>query len=160
MYILKNINISLLIVSCSILLANSFPLDENMVLEVSKHQHSAQKAKLYGPYSPNELEKEYPEYARTRRDTREQQENLKRLGNNAHEKQTSIIRPESTLRGGGFDMGYKADQHGREASFQYNQNLFKSSDGRGSIDAYAQGSRNFDYNRNNFGGGIMGRWNF
>ncbi|XP_061396353.1 uncharacterized protein LOC133331984 [Musca vetustissima] len=61
---------------------------------------------------------------------------------------------------GSVNIDYTKDQRGREASVQYNHNLYTSSDGRGSIDAYAQGSRNFDYNRNNFGGGIQGKWRF
>ncbi|XP_059223849.1 uncharacterized protein LOC106088558 [Stomoxys calcitrans] len=61
---------------------------------------------------------------------------------------------------GSVDIGYSRDQRGREASVQYNHNLYTSRDGRGSIDAYAQGSRNFDHNRNNFGGGIQGKWRF
>ncbi|XP_016986064.1 uncharacterized protein LOC108049402 [Drosophila rhopaloa] len=54
----------------------------------------------------------------------------------------------------------KDNQVGREASLQYNHNLFSSRDGRGSIDAYAQASRNFDHNRNDYGGGIQGTWRF
>lgn len=54
----------------------------------------------------------------------------------------------------------KDNQVGREASVQYNHNLYSSGDGRGSIDAYAQASRNFDYNRNNYEGGIRGTWHF
>ncbi|XP_013109588.2 uncharacterized protein LOC106088557 [Stomoxys calcitrans] len=61
---------------------------------------------------------------------------------------------------GSVDIGYSKDQRGREASVQYNHNLYTSRDGRGSIDAYAQGSRNFDHNRNSFGGGIQGKWRF
>ncbi|XP_030373016.1 uncharacterized protein LOC115622997 [Scaptodrosophila lebanonensis] len=63
-------------------------------------------------------------------------------------------------QGGSVDLGYRKDAGGREASIQYNHNLYTSRDGRGSIDAYAQGSRNFDHNRNNYGGGIQGRWRF
>ncbi|XP_043649143.1 uncharacterized protein LOC122617365 [Drosophila teissieri] len=54
----------------------------------------------------------------------------------------------------------KDNQVGREASVQYNYNLYSSGDGRGSIDAYAQASRNFDFNRNDYGGGIRGTWRF
>ncbi|XP_017111881.1 uncharacterized protein LOC108135591 [Drosophila elegans] len=54
----------------------------------------------------------------------------------------------------------KDNQVGREASIQYNHNLFSSRDGRGTIDAYAQASRNFDFNRNDYGGGIRGTWHF
>ncbi|XP_005182247.1 uncharacterized protein LOC101893804 [Musca domestica] len=61
---------------------------------------------------------------------------------------------------GSVSIDYTKDQRGREASVQYNHNLYTSSDGRGSIDAYAQGSRNFDYNRNSYGGGIQGKWRF
>ncbi|XP_073831702.1 uncharacterized protein [Musca autumnalis] len=61
---------------------------------------------------------------------------------------------------GSVNIGYNKDQRGREASVQYNHNLYTSRDGRGSIEAYAQGSRNFDHNRNNFGGGIQGKWRF
>ncbi|XP_075155387.1 uncharacterized protein LOC142228762 [Haematobia irritans] len=61
---------------------------------------------------------------------------------------------------GSVQIDYTKDQRGREASVQYNHNLYTSKNGRGSIDAYAQGSRNFDHNRNNFGGGIQGKWRF
>ncbi|XP_023298007.2 uncharacterized protein LOC111680572 [Lucilia cuprina] len=61
---------------------------------------------------------------------------------------------------GSIELGARKDQYGREASVNYNHNLFTSNDGRGSIDAYAQASRNFDYNRNDFGGGIRGSWRF
>ncbi|XP_064547501.1 uncharacterized protein edin [Drosophila montana] len=52
------------------------------------------------------------------------------------------------------------DEAGRQAGVQYNHNLFTSRDGRGSIDAYANANRNFDHNRNNYGGGIQGNWRF
>ncbi|XP_037812283.1 uncharacterized protein LOC119604021 [Lucilia sericata] len=61
---------------------------------------------------------------------------------------------------GSIDLGARKDQYGRSASLDYNHNIFTSNDGRGSIDAYAQASRNFDYNRNDFGGGIRGSWRF
>ncbi|KAM7347522.1 uncharacterized protein ACRADG_007089 [Cochliomyia hominivorax] len=61
---------------------------------------------------------------------------------------------------GNIDFNLKEDQFGRQGSVTYNQNLFKSSDGRGSIDAYAQGVRNFDYNHNAFNGGIRGSYSF
>lgn len=54
----------------------------------------------------------------------------------------------------------KDSQVGREASVQYNHNLFTSRDGRGTVDAYAQASRNFDYNRNDYGGGVQASWRF
>lgn len=61
---------------------------------------------------------------------------------------------------GSVKIDYTKDQRGREASVQYNHNLYKSKNGRGSVEAYAQGSRNFDHNRNNYGGGIQGKWRF
>ncbi|XP_005182251.1 uncharacterized protein LOC101894491 [Musca domestica] len=62
--------------------------------------------------------------------------------------------------GSGGSADFTKDNFGRQASVQLNQNLFTSRDGRGTIDAYAQGTRNFDYNYNNFGGGIQGRYRF
>ncbi|XP_019891873.1 uncharacterized protein LOC109612355 [Musca domestica] len=64
----------------------------------------------------------------------------------------------STGSGGSAD--FTKDNFGRQASVQLNQNLFTSRDGRGTIDAYAHGTRNFDYNYNNFGGGLQGRYRF
>lgn len=61
---------------------------------------------------------------------------------------------------GNIDFNYKQDQNGREGSVTLNQNLYSSDDGRGTIDAYAQGIRNFDYNQNAFNGGIRGSWRF
>ncbi|SPP87325.1 uncharacterized protein LOC117588978 [Drosophila guanche] len=58
-----------------------------------------------------------------------------------------------------FEAGKDA-QRGREASVQYNHNLYTSRDGRGSVDAQAHASRNFDYNRNDYGGGIQASWKF
>lgn len=52
------------------------------------------------------------------------------------------------------------DQQGRQANVQYNHNLWTSRDGRGSIDAYANAGRNWDTNRNNYGGGIQGKIHF
>ncbi|ALC43098.1 edin [Drosophila busckii] len=54
----------------------------------------------------------------------------------------------------------KDRETGRNAGVQYNHNLYTSGDGRGSIDAYANANRNFDHNRNDYGGGIQGRWRF
>ncbi|XP_023302881.2 uncharacterized protein LOC111684891 [Lucilia cuprina] len=71
-----------------------------------------------------------------------------------------LSRPARSPQHGNIDFGVKQDQFGREASVNYNHNLYSSSDGRGSIDAYAQASRNFDHNRNDFGGGIVGSWRF
>lgn len=59
---------------------------------------------------------------------------------------------------GNIDFGYKQDQNGREGSVKLDQNIYSSDDGRGSIDVYAQGNRNFDYNQNSFSGGIRGSW--
>lgn len=53
--------------------------------------------------------------------------------------------------------GGKTPERGREANLQYNHNLWTSRDGRGSIDAYANANRNWDANRNDFGGGIRGK---
>ena len=71
-----------------------------------------------------------------------------------------LLRRARSPEGGSVDVTVKKDQNGREASVNYNHNLYTSNDGRGSIDAYAQGSRNFDQNRNDFNGGIVGRWRF
>ncbi|XP_073835715.1 uncharacterized protein [Musca autumnalis] len=62
--------------------------------------------------------------------------------------------------GSGASADFNKDHFGRQANVQLNQNLFTSRDGRGTIDAYAHGTRNFDYNYNNFGGGIQGRYRF
>ncbi|KNC22386.1 hypothetical protein FF38_08822 [Lucilia cuprina] len=77
-----------------------------------------------------------------------------------YEYEPVLVRNVRSPQHGNIDFGLKQDQFGREASVNYNHNLFTSSDGRGSIDAYAQASRNFDYNSNNFGGGIRGSWSF
>jgi len=72
-----------------------------------------------------------------------------------------LVRRSRSPEGGSLVLSAsKDDQVGREASLQYNHNLYSSRDGRGSIDAYAQASRNFDHNRNNYGGGIQGTWRF
>ncbi|EDW79940.2 uncharacterized protein Dwil_GK17745 [Drosophila willistoni] len=71
-----------------------------------------------------------------------------------------LVRLVRSPEGGSVVLTASKDQAGREASVQYNHNLYTSRDGRGTIDAYAQASRNFDYNRNNYGGGIQGRWSF
>ncbi|XP_016955350.1 uncharacterized protein LOC108028200 [Drosophila biarmipes] len=72
-----------------------------------------------------------------------------------------LVRRARSPEGGSLVLSASKDhQVGREASLQYNHNLYSSHDGRGSIDAYAQASRNFDHNRNNFGGGIQGTWRF
>ncbi|XP_065364019.1 uncharacterized protein LOC135957241 [Calliphora vicina] len=72
----------------------------------------------------------------------------------------ALVRHVRSPKGGHIDVGVKKDQTGREASVNYNQNLFTSHDGRGTVDAYAQASRNFDHNRNDFNGGIRGSWRF
>ncbi|XP_046803050.1 uncharacterized protein LOC111680568 [Lucilia cuprina] len=77
-----------------------------------------------------------------------------------YEYEPVLVRNVRSPQHGNIDFGLKQDQFGREASVNYNHNLFTSNDGRGSIDAYAQASRNFDYNSNNFGGGIRGSWSF
>ncbi|XP_036337372.1 uncharacterized protein LOC118747433 [Rhagoletis pomonella] len=51
-------------------------------------------------------------------------------------------------------------ERGREASFKYNHHLMKSDDDSYSIDAYAQGRRNYDWNQNDFQGGLEGHWYF
>lgn len=53
--------------------------------------------------------------------------------------------------------GSKTPEQGRQANLQYNHNIWTSRDGRGSIDAYANAQRNWDTNRNNFGGGVQGK---
>ncbi|XP_017072150.1 uncharacterized protein LOC108108571 [Drosophila eugracilis] len=72
-----------------------------------------------------------------------------------------LLRRARSPEGGSLVLTASKDrQVGREASLQYNHNLYTSRDGRGSIDAYAQASRNFDHNRNNYGGGIQGTIRF
>ncbi|KAH8302979.1 hypothetical protein KR044_012809 [Drosophila immigrans] len=71
-----------------------------------------------------------------------------------------IRRERSPQHGSVVVTGSKDQQQGRQVDVQYNHNIFTSKDGRGSIDAYANANRNFDQNRNNFGGGIQGRWRF
>ena len=61
---------------------------------------------------------------------------------------------------GNINVGVAKDDFGRHANVDYTHNIYSSSDGRGSIDAYAQASRNFDSNRNDFNGGIRGSWRF
>ncbi|EDW33460.1 GL15586 [Drosophila persimilis] len=73
----------------------------------------------------------------------------------------SLVRHVRSPEGGSVVVEASKDpQRGREASVQYNQNLYSSRDGRGTVDAYAQASRNFDYNRNDYGGGIQASWKF
>ncbi|XP_023174179.2 uncharacterized protein LOC111601695 [Drosophila hydei] len=71
-----------------------------------------------------------------------------------------IRRQRSPQHGSVVVTGSKDHQTGRQLDVQYNHNLYTSRDGRGSIDAYANANRNFDQNRNNFGGGIQGKWRF
>ncbi|KAH8234684.1 hypothetical protein KR032_001864 [Drosophila birchii] len=72
-----------------------------------------------------------------------------------------LVRRARSPEGGSVVLTASKDaQVGREASLQYNHNLYTSRDGRGSIDAYAQASRNFDFNRNNYGGGVQATWRF
>lgn len=66
----------------------------------------------------------------------------------------------AAAKGGSVDLRYRQDKSGREASVQYNQNLYKSKDGRSSVDAYGQGSRNFDRNRNDYAVGVKGSIKF
>nr|XP_036220772.1 uncharacterized protein LOC106620226 isoform X2 [Bactrocera oleae] len=47
-----------------------------------------------------------------------------------------------------IQIKYENTKAGREGSITYNQNLLKSDDGSFSLDAYAQGRRNYDWNRN------------
>uniref|UniRef100_A0A0A1XBF4 Exocyst complex component 4 n=1 Tax=Zeugodacus cucurbitae TaxID=28588 RepID=A0A0A1XBF4_ZEUCU len=61
---------------------------------------------------------------------------------------------------GRVELKYEETERGREGSFKYNHNLLKSDDDSYSIDAYAQGRRNYDWNQNDFQGGLEGRWNF
>ena len=49
---------------------------------------------------------------------------------------------------------------GRTASAYYNQNLYTSDDGRFKVEGQAQASRNYDYNRNDYGGFVRGSWSF
>ncbi|XP_022215546.2 uncharacterized protein LOC111069690 [Drosophila obscura] len=73
----------------------------------------------------------------------------------------SLVRHVRSPEGGSVVVEASKDaQRGREASVQYNHNLYSSRDGRGSVDAYAQASRNFDHNRNDYGGGVRASWNF
>ncbi|KAH8376270.1 hypothetical protein KR200_008932 [Drosophila serrata] len=72
-----------------------------------------------------------------------------------------LVRRARSPEGGSVVLTASKDpQFGREASVQYNHNLYTSRDGRGTIDAYAQASRNFDFNRNNYGGGLQASWRF
>ncbi|KAH8296871.1 hypothetical protein KR054_012323 [Drosophila jambulina] len=72
-----------------------------------------------------------------------------------------LVRRARSPEGGSVVLTASKDaQVGREASVQYNHNLYTSRDGRGTIDAYAQASRNFDFNRNNYGGGLQASWRF
>ncbi|XP_039963266.1 uncharacterized protein LOC120776570 [Bactrocera tryoni] len=61
---------------------------------------------------------------------------------------------------GRVELKYEETERGREGSLKYNHNLLKSDDDSYSIDAYAQGRRNYDWNQNHFQGGLEGRWNF
>ncbi|XP_037931531.1 uncharacterized protein LOC119672355 [Teleopsis dalmanni] len=79
---------------------------------------------------------------------------------NLYDYETPVLHRSVRSPGGNIDLTYRKDQFGREAGLQYNHNIYKSDNGRFNLDAYAQGSRNFDHNRNNFGGGLTGSWRF
>ncbi|XP_030372156.1 uncharacterized protein LOC115622374 [Scaptodrosophila lebanonensis] len=51
-------------------------------------------------------------------------------------------------------------QGGRQSSVRFDQNIYKTQDGRGTIDVYAQGRKMYDWDRKDFGGGVEGRWFF
>ncbi|XP_004519055.1 uncharacterized protein LOC101452993 [Ceratitis capitata] len=61
---------------------------------------------------------------------------------------------------GRVELKYEDTERGREGSFKYNHNLLKSDDGSYSVDAYAKARRNYDWNQNDFQGGLEGRWEF
>jgi len=71
-----------------------------------------------------------------------------------------LRRQERSPQHGSIVLDAGKDQTGRHAGVQYNHNIYTSNDGRGTIDAYANANRNFDYNRNDFQGGIQGKWTF
>ena len=71
-----------------------------------------------------------------------------------------LFRSARSPQGGNLNVGVTKDDFGRHANVDYTHNLYSSSDGHGSIDAYAQATRNFDSNRNDFNGGIRGSWRF
>ncbi|KAH8372112.1 hypothetical protein KR093_010089 [Drosophila rubida] len=77
-----------------------------------------------------------------------------------HSDSEILLRRERSPQHGSVVITGSKDQAGRQAGVQYNHNLYTSKDGRGSIDAYANANRNFDYNRNNVGVGIQGSFRF
>lgn len=77
-----------------------------------------------------------------------------------YEFQPDIVRHVRSPQGGSFGGSFGDGPFGREGSINYNHNLYTSSDGRGRIDAYAQGVQNFDTDRKSFNGGITGSWSF
>ncbi|EDV96327.1 uncharacterized protein LOC6558482 [Drosophila grimshawi] len=72
----------------------------------------------------------------------------------------SHLRQRRSPQHGSVVLEARKDRFGSQADLRYNHNLYTSSDGRGSIDAYANANRDFHHNRNNFGGGIEGKWRF
>lgn len=63
-------------------------------------------------------------------------------------------------KGGSLDFDIHTDQFGPAASIRYNHNLYTSENGQSTVDAYAQGLRNFRLHRNDFSGGIRGSLKF
>ncbi|XP_053955351.1 uncharacterized protein LOC128861323 [Anastrepha ludens] len=64
-------------------------------------------------------------------------------------------------KNGRVELKYEeTPERGREASFKYSQHLLRSDDGNFGLDAYAQGKRNYDFNQNDFQGGLEGHWYF
>ena len=61
---------------------------------------------------------------------------------------------------GNINVSGSQGPNGREVFGAYTHNLYSSNDGRGTIDAYAQGTHNFDSHRNGFSGGVVGSWRF
>ncbi|KAM7348180.1 uncharacterized protein ACRADG_007594 [Cochliomyia hominivorax] len=61
---------------------------------------------------------------------------------------------------GNLDLRLHGDKSGNQGTVTYTQNLYKSNDGRGTIDAYAQGAHHFDYHKTAFNGGIKGSYSF
>ena len=66
-------------------------------------------------------------------------------------------------RNGGGSASFTYEDHperGRNANLDFKQNLYTSDNGRYQIEAEARASRDFDHNRNDFGGYINGRIRF
>ncbi|KAM7347144.1 uncharacterized protein ACRADG_006806 [Cochliomyia hominivorax] len=77
-----------------------------------------------------------------------------------YEYEPILVRRARSPQDNNLDINLRKDQFGRQGTIDYSHNIFSSSDGRGRVDAYAQGTHNFDTHNKAFNGGIRGSWSF